>query len=277
MTVAEPAFRPEEFISASELEKFGYCPLSWWYSRGGAHEAGTEGLDGGVRSHEEIERQLNDVRRLEETSKEAETTVAIFAVVATGIAIASLAISLLVFELSLTIIVLALLWLLAASMFLYVSLKSTERALHVRRLSGFKDGEIVDLGLADQSGMLVSERFGLRGKPDVVLRIEGQLVPVEVKTGRVPRGPLFSHILQLAAYCLIIEDVKGSPPPFGILQYGKAIRHEIDYDEEMRALLLAKLVDMREGLRTGEVHRNHIRRGKCASCSRREGCAERLV
>lgn len=275
--MAEPEVAPEERISASELEKYGYCPLSWWYSRKGVEEEGAEGLADGTRTHEDIEHQLDEVMRHESTSKEAETTVAIFSIVATAIAIASLVISVAVFELSLPIMVLALLWLLAASMFLYVSLKSTERALLVRRMSGFDEGEIVEVGLANGSGMLDSKRFGLRGRPDVVLRIDGQLVPVEVKTGRVPRGPLFSHILQLAAYCLILEDVKGSPPPYGILQYGKSIRHEIDYDEELRALLLAKLKEMRAGLRTGDVHRNHIRPGKCASCSRREGCVERLA
>lgn len=275
--MAQPVVRSDDFISASELEKYGYCPLSWWYSRQGAAEAGREGLDGGVRSHGDVEQQLESVQRFEETSKEAEMTVAIFSIVATAIAIAALVISVLVFEWSLLIAALALLWLLAAAMFLYVSLKNTERAWHTRSLSGFKEGEIVDIGLADKGGMLESARFGIRGKPDVILRIDGQLVPVEVKTGRVPRGPLFSHIMQLAAYCLLLEDTQGSPPQYGILQYGSKLRHEIDYTEELRGMLLDKLDEMREALSTQEVHRNHIRPGKCASCSRREGCAERLV
>jgi CRISPR-associated exonuclease Cas4 len=275
--VAQPAYRPEEYISASELEKYGYCPLSWWYSRQGAKEAGQEGLDGGVRVHVDFEHQLEGIQRYEETSKEAEMTVAIFSIVATAIAIAALVISVLVFTWSLAIAALALLWLLAAAMFLYVSLKSTERAWRSRASSGFEDGEIVDIGLADKGGILESSRFGLRGMPDVILRIDGQLVPVELKTGRVPRGPLFSHILQLSAYCLLLEDTQGSPPPYGILQYGSRLRHEIDYTEEMRGMLLDKLTEMRGAIHTQEVHRNHIRSGKCVSCSRRDVCAERLA
>ena len=92
--MAETKVSPEEYISAAELEKFGYCPLSWWYSRQGSKESDTDVLDAGVKSHEEIERQLKLVHEYEFASREAETTVAIFSVVATVIALVSLAISL---------------------------------------------------------------------------------------------------------------------------------------------------------------------------------------
>jgi CRISPR-associated exonuclease Cas4 len=42
-------------------------------------------------------------------------------------------------------------------------------------------------------------------------------------------------------------------------------------------MLLEKLEEMRKLMRSGEVHRNHNRPGKCASCSRRESCPEKLV
>jgi CRISPR-associated exonuclease Cas4 len=277
--VAETKVSPEEFISAAELEKFGYCPLSWWYSRQGSKESDSDVLDAGVKSHEEIERQLKLVHEYEFASREAETTVAIFSVVATVIALVSLAVSVFVTaEWSLATIAIALLWLLAASMFLYVSLKNTEQAIRTRRKSGVSKGKIVDVGAGGTEGrVLVSEEYGLRGLPDVVCRVDDDLIPVEVKTGRVPRGPLFSHILQLAAYCLLIEEKQGRAPPYGVLQYGKHIRHEIDYNDELKWTLANKLIEMRQIIRTGEAHRNHHRPGKCASCSRREGCIERLA
>ncbi len=277
--MAELELSPEEYISAAELEKFGYCPLSWWSSREGAKEADSKVLDAGVRSHEEVERQLKLIHDYESASQEAETTVAIFSIVATVIAIVSLAISVFVTaEWSLATIAIALLWLLAASMFLYVSLKNTEAAIRARRRSGLSKGKIVDVGAGGaKGGIMVSDQYGLRGLPDVVMRVDDDLIPVEVKTGRVPRGPLFSHILQLAAYCLLIEERQGRPPPYGVLQYGKHVRHEIDYTDELKWTLVNKLIEMRQIIRTGEVHRNHHRPGKCASCSRREGCEERLA
>jgi CRISPR-associated exonuclease Cas4 len=278
--MAEPGFSGDEYISAGELEKFGYCPLSWWYSRLGATETDKKALEGGVRDHQEIDRQLELITKYEEASREAETTVAAFSIVATGIAIASLMVSLFVTaEWSLVTVSLALLWLLAASMFLYVSLKNTERAIKTRRIQGFSKGDVVNVGAAADGSeeVMVSKEYRLRGLPDIVMRERDDLIPVEVKTGRVPRGPLFSHILQLAAYCLLIEERQGRPPPYGILQYGKHVRHEIDYNDELKWILINKLEEMRHILRTGEAHRNHYRAGKCASCSRREGCSERLA
>jgi CRISPR-associated exonuclease Cas4 len=278
--VEESEIPPEEFISAGELEKYGYCPLSWWYSRQGAEEADQVRLKEGVRDHKEVDRQVKLIEEYEGASKEAEASVAIFSIVATVLAIVALAISVFqTVEWSYATVALALMWLLAAAMFLYVSLRNTERAIRARSKSGIATGHVVDVGASAETGdsIMESPQYGLRGLPDVVLRVEDELIPVEVKTGRVPRGPLFSHILQLAAYCLLIEERQGRPPPYGVLQYGKHVRHEIDYNDELKWTLVNKLIEMRQIIRTGEAHRNHRRPGKCASCSRREGCAERLA
>jgi CRISPR-associated exonuclease Cas4 len=278
--VAEEAIPKDEYISASELEKYGYCPLSWWYSRKGTDETDKKVLDKGVRDHKEVDHQVKLIEEYEDASREAETSVAIFSIVATVLAIVALVIS--VFqtaEWSYAAIALGLVWLLAATMFLYVSLRNTERAIRARKRSGIATGKVVDVGASADKGekIMESKAFGLRGLPDVVLRVEDELIPVEVKTGRVPKGPLFSHILQLAAYCLLIEERQGRPPPYGVLQYGKHVRHEIDYNDELKWTLVNKLIEMRQIIRTGEAHRNHRRPGKCASCSRREGCDERLA
>ncbi len=278
--MSESGIPPEEYISAAELEKYGYCPLSWWYSRKGAEETDRKVLDKGVRDHKEVDRQLKLIEEYEDASKEAETSVAIFSIVATVLAIIALVVSIFqTAEWSYATIALGLVWLFAASLFLYVSLKNTERAIKARSRSGIATGKVVDVGASADEGeaIMVSETYGLRGLPDVVLRVEDELIPVEVKTGRVPKGPLFSHILQLGAYCLLIEERQGRPPPYGVLQYGKHVRHEIDYNDELKYTLVNKLIEMRQIIHTGEAHRNHRRPGKCASCSRREGCDERLA
>jgi CRISPR-associated exonuclease Cas4 len=173
--------------------------------------------------------------------------------------------------------VIALLWLIGASVFLYVVLLHSMTASKLREQHGIKEGKIEYVDELDgHSKILISKKYGLRGRPDYIIEKEGNLIPVEVKTGRVPRGPLFSHILQLAAYCLLMEERYKIKPPYGIIRYNE-IQHEIDYTNELENILTSKLEEMREIIRTGEAHRNHKRENKCRGCSRRDICPEKLV
>ncbi len=172
----------------------------------------------------------------------------------------------------------ALMWLVGASYFLYRSVRALELAARARERHGLGEKS---LGYIDEARekpkLFVSERYGLSGRPDYVLLEGDRHVPVEAKTGRTPRGPLFSHILQVAAYCVLMEEEYGVAPPHGVIRY-EAAAHEIEYNEDLKRLLLGKLEDMRAALRRGgDVHRNHSRQGKCIGCSRRAGCPERLA
>ncbi len=171
--------------------------------------------------------------------------------------------------------VLALLWLILASLFLYRSLAHLEGARKARAGAAVGPGAVEYLD-GRGSAVLTSRRYGLSGKPDYVLAVDGRHIPVEFKGGRTPRGPLFSHILQVAAYCLLLEEQYGLPVPYGVLRYGK-VHHEIDFSPELRELLLNKLGEMRRLAAAGVVHRNHNRPGKCVGCSRRYACPEKLA
>jgi CRISPR-associated protein Cas4 len=173
--------------------------------------------------------------------------------------------------------VVALLWLIGASFFLYMVLRYSQTVTELRKEHGIEKGaiEYVD-ALDDETEMLVSKKYGLRGRPDYVLKKDGKLIPIEVKTGRVPRGPLFSHIIQLAAYCLLIEDRYDQPPPYGIIRYA-GVQHQIDYTDDLKKILVSKINEMKKVFDGGEAHRNHNRPNKCKGCSRRELCPEKLV
>ncbi|HEX9568009.1 MAG TPA: CRISPR-associated protein Cas4, partial [Thermoplasmata archaeon] len=129
---------------------------------------------------------------------------------------------------------------------------------------------------AEKPKLFVSKKHGLSGRPDAVVMDGEHHIPVELKTGRVPRGPLFSHILQVAAYCFLLEEEYGKAPPYGIIRYGET-SFEIEYNEDQKKLVLQKLAEMRTAITKGEAHRNHNRPGKCIHCSRRSGCPERLA
>ena len=175
------------------------------------------------------------------------------------------------------LVIIALLWLIGAFIFLYDVLRNTQLAREIRRLSGIYQGKIEYADkMDDKTKILFSRKYRIRGKPDYIVKIKGKYIPVEIKTGKVPKGPHFSHIIQLAAYCLLINENYHIRPPYGIISYSKEKKHKIDYDSKLENLLIEKIAEMRNCMNINEVHRNHNRVGKCLHCSRRSECLERL-
>lgn len=123
---------------------------------------------------------------------------------------------------------------------------------------------------------LLSRRYGLVGKPDYVVEERGEWTPVEVKPTRRAATPYLSDVLQLAAYCLLIEDVWGRPPQRGLLRYAEQT-FAVDYTPDLRAILLATLDEMRALARARDVPRDHDEAGRCRACGVRAACDERLV
>lgn len=117
--------------------------------------------------------------------------------------------------------------------------------LALRRRS--RDRRLGELVAADAGRpvTLRSRRYRLLGRPDAIRRrSDGALVPIELKHRPLPRrGPFPSHLIQLAAYCLLIEEVSGRVPPFGVLRYvdGEVL---VPFDEELRAKLITVLVEV---------------------------------
>jgi len=332
----------QEIISASDIERFCYCPLSWWLGRHGVDASG-EAVETGQKVHDQIGEELGDIKTKEAEAKTLERLVLWFAVMASVLALIGVAsvatigsqtfktivdiiaivwllaalfylymsenlaklsvkmkfeAAFVVSGMIVTIVailaipqsigadtkvalifeILALVWLIGTTVVLYFALKNTEQAGSKKVEQGIKDGEVKYVDTLEEhkrSEVLMSDIHNVSGRPDYILKINNRSIPVEIKTGRVPKGPLFSHIIQLACYLLIIENNYGTPP-YGILRYGDR-EHKIEYTEELRRTLLEKIAEMRTALRTGEAHRNHRRPGKCRSCSRRAKCPERLV
>jgi hypothetical protein len=81
-------------------------------------------------------------------------------------------------------------------------------------------GEMIYRDADGRAESLLSDRYGLKGKPDYVLRSRGALLPVEVKSRACgSRGPYDSEKAQLFAYCLLVEDQWDTTARAGILQY----------------------------------------------------------
>jgi CRISPR-associated exonuclease Cas4 len=129
-----------------------------------------------------------------------------------------------------------------------------------------------------QSEPLTSQRYGLGGKPDHLVRLTDGIAPIEVKSCRAPASgrPYEGHLFQLAAYCLLVEDVFGAPVPHGLVNFeDRSI--QVDFAPSLRASLLALLDEIRAAKRGEELHIHHDRPGKCRSCGFRTVCGESLV
>ena len=93
-------------------------------------------------------------------------------------------------------------------------------------------------------------RRGLRlvGRPDQLVRIGGQLIPVEQKpqAWRVHD----SHVLQVAAECLLVSEVYGVRPPYGLLVLANGRQHRVPFTRELEQRLLQTLARMNALLET---------------------------
>jgi len=152
------------------------------------------------------------------------------------------------------------------------------RAGRVRRKTALPVGRVTyaDTGAWDRCERpLFSNRHRLTGKPDYLVRSREGVVPVEVKSGPAADQPYPSHVLQLAAYCLLVEEQEGQMPPYGIVKY-KDRAFEVDYTPALRAEVLAALEAMRGDLHARNVDRSHEEPARCRGCGYRERCERRL-
>ncbi len=124
---------------------------------------------------------------------------------------------------------------------------------------------------------LYSAEYRLVGRPDyLVYDQEGNIVPVELKSSRAPAEPYESHVLQLAAYCLLVDQQYEIRPTYGIIQYHD-MAFAVAYTMELEEDLLHLLAEMRDCMFDEELDRDHEDMGWCAKCGVREFCQQRLA
>jgi CRISPR-associated exonuclease Cas4 len=184
--------------------------------------------------------------------------------------------------------------LLALIVLIIIALASYLAARRASRRSGLPRGQVLysDTGYAvgrlspternregeRQEQPLISRRFGLIGRPDYLVETDEGIVPIEVKSTKCPAGgrAYDSHIMQLAAYCLLVEETTGAGVPYGIIRYADC-EVSLDYTAELRDELLELLEEIREARRADDVHRSHDDARRCKGCSMRASCDEALA
>lgn len=122
--------------------------------------------------------------------------------------------------------------------------------------------------------------LGLTGKPDYLVEAAGEegdyIIPVEVKSRHAGQAPYDSHILQLAAYCLLVERQLGRRPSHGLLKYPDQV-FPIVYTQALESALRSTLEGMRSSEHRKEVNRSHNSPQRCARCGYREVCDQSLL
>jgi CRISPR-associated exonuclease Cas4 len=148
-----------------------------------------------------------------------------------------------------------------------------------RKASGLPAGKVIYTDAGDwqrNDRPLFSNRYQLVGKPDYLVQQGNAIIPVEVKSTRLNgRPPYDSHKMQLAAYCLLVEDVLSQRPAYGILKYADATVR-LEFDDALRGQLLETLAVMRRASHARNVPRSHNDTVRGRFCGYRESCDQAL-
>jgi CRISPR-associated exonuclease Cas4 len=160
-----------------------------------------------------------------------------------------------------------------------VALSLISSAIALRRQTGLPWKRIAysdTLGWHRAEHPLIAHRHGLVGKPDYLFEKGRQLIPVEVKPARLAPEPYPSDVMQLAAYCLLVEETSGVRPAYGLLRY-RHTTFKIRFDDRLRNDLLRLIGEMRSRDRAIASTRSHHEARRCAACGFRTQCDETLV
>ena len=323
-----------EIVSAGDIEKYSYCPLSWWLSKN--HKTVAKK---GVENHKKIETELKEIRKKEKILGLYEKYILFISIASSGIALLGIsfmyggmeriwniffvflaflwlynsifflykeskaseiikpkyekgilisssgAIIVIAFFIILSLPpnikiskfaeILALLWVVSANLLFYHSINISEKLIEKKIKYAPINGTIEYIGAFEEGEEITSSKYGIRGKPDYIIKRNNEYIPVEEKSSNL-NHPKFSHVMQITAYCMLIEDKYGSPPPYGVLKYRNR-QFKIPYEDRWKNMVIKIRKNMIKDMERGEAHRNHNNKNKCLHCARREYCPEKLL
>ena len=147
-----------------------------------------------------------------------------------------------------------------------------------RKSSGLPKGELLysdNKVLQNLPKLLHDPELELVGRPDYVIREDaGFLIPVELKSATAPKQAYASHIVQLMAYCRLVDVHFGQRPPYGIIQY-KDRAFKIAYSRKNEQKLYDLISQFRDS--SSNSKRSHNSSGLCRGCGYASICDESLL
>jgi len=159
--------------------------------------------------------------------------------------------------------------LLALAIAAYVVLRRL--ATRERRSLGIGDAALIG---ADDSELAVealrSERLGLVGRPDQLLRSGRAYIPVEQKPSARRLYP--SHAMQVAAQCILVQEVYGVRPPYGVVVLKGGRSERVAFTPQLERRVLETMSAMRQILTTGQAPGPRWVQAECTPCGYRDVC-----
>jgi CRISPR-associated exonuclease Cas4 len=142
-------------------------------------------------------------------------------------------------------------------------------AVYFRWKAGFRGGET----LSRDDVTLRSERYGLVGRPDRIVKKGGRLVVEDKKSGTRLYD---SHRAQMGVYLLLAEEHYGERPSHAVVVMGDGRREKIKNTKALRKKVLDTVASIREARE--DLERELLANaspGKCRRCAQRSNCNQR--
>lgn len=136
------------------------------------------------------------------------------------------------------------------------------------RVLGLPVGELVYEDADGEGEVLSSSAYPLAGKPDYVVQApDGRPVPIELKLNVGDATiPYSNHVIQVVAYCLILEDYFEQAPTHGILRYANR-EFTVEYTPALRKKVLRLLTEMQRCNEKQPPPLAKQRVAKCHACA----------
>jgi CRISPR-associated protein Cas4 len=114
------------------------------------------------------------------------------------------------------------------------------------------------------SPTLRSDRLGLVGRPNHLVRIDRKIIPVQQK----PRARRVhdSHVMQLAAQCMLVTDVYGVRPPYGLLVLANGVQQQVPFTRDLEKRVLETMARMHVVLKAGTQPGRRWMGSRCRAC-----------
>lgn len=144
--------------------------------------------------------------------------------------------------------------------------------------SGLPSGEIIYSDTRQWEPLetpLYDPSLGLAGRPDYLVRSDDQIVPVEIKSSHVAEAPYEGHIMQVAAYCRLIDYEYGIRPAHGLIHYPDKT-FSIEYSLDLEQNLSDLLHEVRRQTNQTIPDRSHQSINRCRNCGYRKICEQTL-
>jgi CRISPR-associated exonuclease Cas4 len=120
---------------------------------------------------------------------------------------------------------------------------------------------------------LDSPRLALSGKLDLLIVAPEACYPVDFKYTR--DRPRRNHVLQLAAYALLVEDVMRIPVPLAFVYLTPSDQLvRINVTDRLKQLVLARLANIRQMVQQAILPEPTLVRARCEECEFRNYCGD---